>query len=58
MCSTDRGRGCYVCCVVVEGFMSEGYLGPLSGGQPGRTGTPDQRREKQVLRDPAGIRVG
>ena len=33
-------------------------LGPLSGGQPGRTGTPDQRREKQVLRDPAGIRVG
>ena len=32
--------------------------GPLSGGQPGRAGTPDQRREKQVLRDPAGIRVG
>ena len=23
-----------------------------------RTGTPDQRCEKQVLRDPAGIRVG
>ena len=33
-------------------------LGPLLGGQPGRTGTPDQRRETQVLRDPAGIRVG
>ena len=30
----------------------------LLGGQPARTGTPDQRREKQVLRDPAGIRVG
>ena len=32
--------------------------GLILGGQPGRTGTPDQRREKQVLRDPAGIRVG
>ena len=33
-------------------------LGPLSGGLPGRAGTPDERREKKVLRDPAGPRVG
>ena len=47
---------CRTCCWATSAVQVNG---PLSGGQPGRTtGTPDQRRETQVLRDPAGIRVG